>query len=383
MGKVFVTQRKGRNSLYVAWRQHGKLLMRPTGAEDPDWAERVREQVQAVLDGRQRQEQLYQIIIDAGMPTLPDPRIRLDQVGEFYLEQRPARRRKDRTTSDKLGKLRQFIKWMGKLHPEVVYVHELTAQVASEYMTALHEAGSSGQTQNNHLSALRSIWSEIRIPAYLRENPWEAVPRVAAVRASKRAFTLYQVRALYIAAQEFDSRWHGFWPAAIALGFHTGLRLSDVIELEASEYHTEAGVLRLIPNKTWKKGQPLVLTLHKDFDRWVPNVQEGFFWPVLAESYALKGTEVFSEWRTLIKQALGLATRRPVAEGEQRTQAVVEYGFHSLRHTYISLARQVGAPIDDIQYTVGHGSPAMTEHYDQSLEAARRTGELMPALTAN
>jgi integrase len=38
-------------------------------------------------------------------------------------------------------------------------------------------------------------------------------------------------------------------------------------------------------------------------------------------------------------------------------------GFHSLRHSFVSLCAKAGAPQHVVQRLVGHGSPAMTEHY--------------------
>ena len=42
------------------------------------------------------------------------------------------------------------------------------------------------------------------------------------------------------------------------------------------------------------------------------------------------------------------------------TRAVVEVGFHSLRHTFVSLCRAAGAPLSVVEAIVGHASPAMT-----------------------
>ena len=49
---------------------------------------------------------------------------------------------------------------------------------------------------------------------------------------------------------------------------------------------------------------------------------------------------------------------------------MVEVGFHSLRHTYVSLHAERGTPAAIIQGNVGHGSPAMTEHYTHISDAA-------------
>ena len=51
-------------------------------------------------------------------------------------------------------------------------------------------------------------------------------------------------------------------------------------------------------------------------------------------------------------------------------RAVVEVGFHSLRHTYVSLHAERGTPAAIIQGNVGHGSPAMTAHYTHISDSA-------------
>lgn len=52
---------------------------------------------------------------------------------------------------------------------------------------------------------------------------------------------------------------------------------------------------------------------------------------------------------------------------------MVEVGFHSLRHTYVSLHAERGTPQAVVQAIVGHGNPAMTNHYTHiGEETARR-----------
>ena len=52
---------------------------------------------------------------------------------------------------------------------------------------------------------------------------------------------------------------------------------------------------------------------------------------------------------------------------------MVEVGFHSLRHTYVSLHAERGTSQAVIQANVGHGSPSMTAHYTHiGKDAARQ-----------
>ena len=66
-------------------------------------------------------------------------------------------------------------------------------------------------------------------------------------------------------------------------------------------------------------------------------------------------------------RAAGIET---TSEGEHRR--AVDVGFHSLRHTYVSLCANAGVPLAIVQAIVGHTSVAMTEHYFHAEDAALR-----------
>ena len=56
-------------------------------------------------------------------------------------------------------------------------------------------------------------------------------------------------------------------------------------------------------------------------------------------------------------------------------------GFHSLRHTFVSLCRAAGAPLSVVEAIVGHASPAVTRHYTHTGEAAARASvALLPSV---
>ena len=63
------------------------------------------------------------------------------------------------------------------------------------------------------------------------------------------------------------------------------------------------------------------------------------------------------------------------------TRAVVSVGYHSLRHTFVSLSAESGAPMSVVQAIVGHGSPAMTRHYMHAgADATRAAVESLPSI---
>lgn len=66
---------------------------------------------------------------------------------------------------------------------------------------------------------------------------------------------------------------------------------------------------------------------------------------------------------------------------EKRIKAAVDVGFHSLRHTFVSLCREANAPLAVVEAIVGHSSPAMTRHYTHvSDHAAGMAVALLPTV---
>jgi hypothetical protein len=61
-----------------------------------------------------------------------------------------------------------------------------------------------------------------------------------------------------------------------------------------------------------------------------------------------------------------------------------EVGFHSLRHAFVSMAREAGAPLAVIKGLVGHHSVSLTRHYTHVSEAASQNAiGLLPSLDSS
>ncbi len=56
-----------------------------------------------------------------------------------------------------------------------------------------------------------------------------------------------------------------------------------------------------------------------------------------------------------------------------------DVSFHSLRHTFVSLAANAGVPLAIVQAIVGHSNPAMTRHYfHESTDALKNAVATLP-----
>jgi hypothetical protein len=110
----------------------------------------------------------------------------------------------------------------------------------------------------------------------------------------------------------------------------------------------------------------------------IPKSERGdFVLPELADFYKN------SKWRVsrgleLIFKAAHIETSIRIEGRRTRTP---EATFHSLRHTFVSLAANAGVPLPVVASIVGHSSTAMTRHYyHENEEMLRQAVAAIPSL---
>ncbi len=120
------------------------------------------------------------------------------------------------------------------------------------------------------------------------------------------------------------------------------------------------------------------------------NGRSDYVLPEMAAQYQRDATAISKRIQDHFT-ACGVRTIKPGTGKGTGKRAVVEVGFHSLRHTFVSLCRESNAPLSVVEAIVGHSNPAMTRHYTHVSESAAATavnalpvflGETSPALPA-
>lgn len=192
------------------------------------------------------------------------------------------------------------------------------------------------------------------------------------------------------------------------MGASTGLRLGDCATLTWGDVDLARGIIRRIPNKTKRRGKPVLLgivpALHKRLTTIPAKARTGYVLPGMAEKYRRDASLLTNAVKAHVLDC-GIEVHAP-GTGEQIKRkpdgtperdeksdkvlvvdtgkpAVVDVGFHSLRHTWVSMHAARGTPQSVIQDSVGHANPAMTAHYTHVSEATARDVALtLPAFTA-
>jgi integrase len=300
------------------------------------------------------------------------------------------------------GHWTRFDNWITKTHPAAKYLRDVMAGMAGEYAVDLSAAGLSGNRFNKHTGFLRLAFRALADVARITANPFEKIKRKNQLPHSRRELTIPELTTIL-------DRADGDLALLLYLGACTGLRLGDCCTLTWGEVDLARGIIRRIPNKTARKGKAVLVgipqALHDRLDAIPAKRRTGYVLPVLAELYKRDVAKVTNAVKDHLIEcgidvhAPGTGSRikrkddgtpeRDEKTGEIVTEstgaaAVVEVGFHSLRHTWVSMHAAAGTPGAVIQASVGHANPAMTAHYTHVNEGtARDVARALPAFSGN
>jgi integrase len=269
---------------------------------------------------------------------------------------------------------------MEKAHPQVKTLRDVTEAMAETYAAALQKSGMAAATYNAHIGLLRLVWRVLRKKAKTVQNPWIDVGRKRVSGAGRRELTVAELKAVCGKAT-------GEMRLLFALGCYTGLRLGDCATLRWAETDIERRLIRRIPMKTARRNpHPVLVPLHAVLVGMLteipPEHRREYVLPETATRYLRDGSTLCKAVQEHYA-ACGVRTQKigtgfiteigkdGKAHGVHTgKRAVVEVGFHSLRHTFVSLCREANAPLAVVEAIVGHSNPAMTRHYTHVSETA-------------
>ncbi len=308
------------------------------------------------------------------------------------------------------GQYEAFAKWFAGNYPQKDKdgnpirweLRQVTQEHADRYAGHLLKIVSAS-TFNRHLNLLSLVWRILEGPARIGANPWKQIGRKRFAVHSRRELTVEELGRVIAAAQ-------GEMRVLLALGTFCGLRLGDAACLDWGSVDLVKGIISLIPSKTARRKQKRVtLPIHPALLAMLEGIpadnRRGYVLPAMAERYAAYDGALAKDVARLFlsvniktgansltkaeRDELDKAISEAKAEGREppkvkRTvrRASADCGYHSLRHTFVSLCAAGGVSQSVVQSLVGHGSPAMTAHYTHiGIEAAQRAVAMLPDVT--
>ena len=154
------------------------------------------------------------------------------------------------------------------------------------------------------------------------------------------------------------------------LGIFTGLRRHDCATMRWAEVDLHRRLIIRTPHKTAKSKKRVHIGIAIPLQGHLESLKQEHetLCPTLAVEYVhpTHKNRVARTIQRIFKRA-GISKQ---LEKAGRSRAGADVGFHSLRHTYISLHAQEGTSQAVIQQTVGHSNARMTAHYTHTTETA-------------
>ncbi len=347
------------------WTVDGKTFTRSTGTSDKrEAAKRLAEftapfrlgNEKATLEGLAAKVQG----VTAELKAYEDAQPALALADGFEAYRKSAERPDsgERTLSGYESQYDRFARWVAKHYPDATEMRHVSKAMADEFMAYLAEANSAN-TYNKYATLFKRMWEVLAETARLTVNPWEKIAHKTEDKAAtRRELTVDELARICGSA-------NGEMRLLLAVGIYTGLRLGDCALLEWGSVDLARRMIAVIPRKTARhaNGRPVVIPIHAALAAMLaetpPDARTGYVMPETADAYLRETSLVTNRIQKHFRDC-GIRTSSK-AKGQAR--AVVEVGFHSLRHTFVSLAANAGVPLAHVQSIVGHSSPAMTRHY--------------------
>jgi integrase len=202
----------------------------------------------------------------------------------------------------------------------------------------------------------------LRLSASIEENPWQDIRQKEAATESRRNLTPDELKKVC-------SKATGSLRYLIALGLYSGMRLGDCACLAWSAVNFENGIIAHVPMKTSRKGRTVRIPIHPVLDSLLRELREDssgkYLFPEERKSYLHDASLLSRKFKRFLKKTCEIETQDANVTG-QRKNTVCRVGFHSLRHSFVSLCAANRVPQVAIMELVGHGSPAMTALYSHA-----------------
>lgn len=253
-----------------------------------------------------------------------------------------------------------FVVFVNRNFPDVKYLSEITKGIAEKFLSSEWQKGLAERTYNERITKFRTIFSALAEDAGLRKNVWQQVDKMSEGHISKRPFTKAQLKQIFSTAK-------GEMRTLCMIGLYTGLRLGDAATLKWSEIDFENMVIVRLPNKTkhLKKNVeiPLLGGLCEELKRVKAEQKEDEIYvvPEMAGKYH-GNNEVSKLVQAFFRQA-GIETN---VERERSSRKSTVYGFHSFRHSFVTLCAANGIPMNVVMELVGHRSAMVHEIYQHA-----------------
>ncbi len=294
-------------------------------------------------------------------------KLKITDVWEHYLASKERPQSGQGTLKDYDYCWRKFVMWWsnndGDQRP---YVEDIKKEDASKFARFLDTEQLSPNRYNKIIISCKLVLNVIAPLCNDMANPFAGIRNKRLDPQGHRKLTVEELRIVCGKAT-------GEMRVLFAIGLFTALRMGDCCTLQWNEISLELDRIVRKPNKvkSRKKKNTLIIPLHPDLRKILVEIpqdtRQDYVLPEYASLYLRDRGAVSKKIQQHFTDC-GIDTKG----GRTGKNAPPEVGFHSLRHTFVSMAAQAGVPLPIIQELCGHESSAIQQVYLHMGEDATR-----------
>jgi len=291
-----------------------------------------------------------------------------------------------------------FARWVkGKCEA----MEEVTPSVAEAFAASLDNVGLSNNRRNKIVQTCRYVFNVLSDQCGNMANPFGSTSTAGITNKPQRAVgrrPLSEAEVMTVCQAAT-----GELRTLLAIGVYTGLRLHDAACLQWEYVNLELRRLVVTPHKTASRsGKTIVIPMHPTLQAILEEApranRRGPVLPDMAATYQRSPTTITNRIRhhleacDIVTSSTGLENADRQAVGKDRKSKAKRTGrgharaivsFHSLRHTFVTLAAKAGIPLPIVQEICGHGSPEIQRAYmHMGEDETRRAVLAMPDISA-
>ena len=254
------------------------------------------------------------------------------------------------TVASYMRDIRQYADW---LSADAVSILDVTQENIGQYLTYLQQQGKSGATASRSLASLKNFYAYVVTSGFLAESPVTAEIHVE--RGEKKLpqiLTGKEVELLLAQPVCVDAK--GFRDKAmLELMYATGIRVTELIELDAEDVNLELGIVKCNSAKK-SRAIPLYPAALKALSVYLRDIRPG----MIADP---------TENALFVNVSGGRMSRQGFWKilKHYQTKAGIEKEItpHTLRHSFAVHLLENGADLGSLQELMGHSDISSTQMY--------------------
>jgi len=285
----------------------------------------------------------------------------LDLMNAYENHLTKVKKASNNTVSSYMRDIRQFSAWI--LQTEGISLLEASQLNISDYLEFLKQQGKSGATASRTLASLKNFYSYAVSTGFLESSPITADIHVE--RGEKKLPQILTGREVeLLLAQPSSADPKGLRDKAmLEVMYATGMRVTELIDLNVEDVNLELGVVKCISNKK-NRSIPLYPAALKSLGLYMRDVRMGMVSdPAERALFVNVGGVRMSRqgfWKILKHYQVKAGIEKEITP-------------HTLRHSFAVHLLENGADLGSLQELMGHSDISSTQMYTHMINQKLKT----------